>query len=115
MPREADLLPDWFVGGAGKRRLLRGLVLQDPAIAPWNESPPWSKRQLALAAGVHEKHTVFRHVQVLVAAGLLREVPGGFRLNRRSPLLIPLRDLVLALDRLPAQRLPESRGGRRAA
>lgn len=110
MPREADLLPDWFVGGAGKRRLIRGLVLQDPAIAPWDEAPPWSKKQLAKAAGLHEKHTVFRHVHVLVEAGLLREVPGGFRLNPRSPLLGPLRDFVLALDRLPARRLRESRG-----
>src|SRR4051794_6375253 len=110
MPREADLLPDWFVGGAGKRRLLRGLLLEDPNVPPWNAPPPWTKTQLARAAGVHEKHTVFRHVQVLVAAGVLQETQAGFRLNRRSSLLAPLRDLVVALDRLPPRRLPQSRG-----
>ena len=110
MSREVDLLPDWFVGGAGKRRLLRGLVLEDSSIPPWDEPPPWTKKQLAKAAGLHEKQSVFRHIEVLVAAGLLRQVDGGFRLNRRSRLVGPLRDLVQALDLLPAQALPRSRG-----
>lgn len=115
MSREADRLPDWFVGGAGKRRLLRGLLLEDRAIPPWDEEPPWSKLQLARAAGVHEKHTVSRHVEVLVAAGVLGESADGFRLNRRSSLLDPLRNLVIALDRLPERTLPRSRGGAKRA
>jgi hypothetical protein len=109
--READLLPDWFVGGAGKRRLLAALLLEDPTRPPWNESPPWSKAQLAEAAGLHEKHSVWRHVAVLVEARLLLEDDGLYRLNRRSPLREPLRNLIEVLDRVPARQLPRSRGG----
>jgi hypothetical protein len=65
---------------------------------------------MARAAGVHPKNAVVRHVEVLVQAGLLREDSHGFRLNKRSPLLAPLRDLVNALDRLPERELPASRG-----
>jgi hypothetical protein len=111
MARQPDLLPDWFVGGAGKRRLLRALLLKDAAGPPWDSPPPWTKKQLADAAGLHEKHTVHRHVEVLVEAGLLQEHAGRYRLNTRSPLCKPLRSLVLALDRLPDAELPASRGG----
>src|SRR3954469_4959698 len=98
MTREADLLPDWFVGGAGKRRLLAALVRRDPTAPPWNQPPPWSKTTLAQAAGLHEKHTVFRHVAILRDAGLLVEDAGGFRLNERSPLLPALQRYLAALD-----------------
>lgn len=68
---------------------------------------------MARAAGVHPKNAVGRHVEVLVQAGLLLEDAGGYRLNPRSPLLGPLRELVRALDRLPARELPRSRGAGR--
>jgi hypothetical protein len=110
MSRGPDLLPDWFVGGAGKRRLIRALVLEDQTVAPWDTPPPWSKQAMARAAGVHPKNAVVRHVEVLVHAGLLQEEARGYRLNRHSPLLIPLRELVRALDRLPSAELPRSRG-----
>jgi hypothetical protein len=112
MSREPDLLPDWFLGGAGKRRLLRGLLLEDRSVAPWDTSPPWSKQALARAAELHEKHTVTRHLQVLVEAGVLMETGGGLALNRQSPLLDPLRRLIVALDTLPVSPLPVSRGAR---
>jgi hypothetical protein len=112
MPREPDLLPDWFVGGAGKRRLLRRLVSQDPTVAPWDELPPWSKKHLAEAAGVHEKHTVFRHLEVLVLADLLTEEREGYRVNEGSALFEPIRALTDELDRLEPHPLPPSRGRR---
>lgn len=109
--RQADLLPDWFVGGAGKRRLLAALLLEDPTRAPWNQRPPWTKSQLAAAAGLHEKHSVWRHIEILVEARLLLERDGRYRLNRRSPLRKPLLELIRVLDRVPARQLPRSRGG----
>lgn len=109
--READLLPDWFVGGAGKRRLLSALLREDASRPPWDQPPPWTQAQLAAAAGLHEKHTVWRHVAVLVEAKILLEHGGRYRLNKRSPLRRPLLDLMLALDRLPSRPLPPARGG----
>lgn len=106
MPRQPDRLPDWFVGGAGKRRLLRALV------AERIDGQPWSKAELARTAGLHEKHTVFRHLDVLVLAGLLVSEPSGYRRNERSQLLQPLRDLISELDALPDEPLPRSRGAR---
>jgi hypothetical protein len=106
MPRKPDSLPDWFVGGAGKRRLFRALV--DPAAA--SEQPPWSKAALARVAKVNEKHTVFRHVEVLVQAELLVEGSDGYRVNESSPLLEPIRAMMKGLDRLGLDPLPTSRG-----
>lgn len=106
MSRKPDSLPDWFVGGAGKRRLFRALV--DPQAAV--EKPPWSKAALARVAEVNVKHTVFRHIEVLVQAELLIEGPDGYRVNKRSPLLKPMREMMRGLDQLSAESLPPSRG-----
>lgn len=106
MPRKPDVLPDWFVGGRGKRLLFRALA--DGEVA--GKVPPWSKAVLAGAAGVHKKHTVFRHLQVLVLAGLLIEESDGFRVNEDSTLIGPIRDFVDALDALEPRELPPSRG-----
>lgn len=110
MPREPDFLPDWFVGGAGKRRLLHALAHSDAAL--WNEPRPWSQMVLAQAAGLHTKHTVFRHLEVLVLAGLLNEEGGGYRVNEGSMLIDPIRALTDELDRLEPRPLPPSRGRR---
>jgi hypothetical protein len=107
MPRKPDLLPDWFVGGSGKRKLLGALVSGEAD----GKSPPWDKQTLAKAAGLHPKHTVFRHLDVLVEAGLLTDSADGYRVNRGSALLEPLDALLQELDRLPASKLPPSRGG----
>jgi hypothetical protein len=106
MPRKPDSLPDWFVGGAGKRKLLGAIVRGEAA----GQAPPWDKRTLAKAAGVHEKHTVFRHLEVLVQADLLVAGPDGYRVNRESALLTPLESLLNQLELLPPQALPPSRG-----
>lgn len=106
MPRKPDLLPDWFVGGAGKRKLLGALVRGEADGQP----PPWDKQTLAKAAGVHEKHTVYRHVAVLVEAKVLIEDTDGYRVNAKSSLLEPLQVLLKQLELLPPSRLPKSRG-----
>ena len=110
--READLLPDWFVGGAGKRRLLSALLREDSAQPPWDATPPWTQAQLAAAAGLHQKHTVWRHVAVLVEAEILVEDGARYGVNPDSPLRRPLLDLMVALDGLPPRALPPARGGR---
>jgi hypothetical protein len=106
MPRKPDLLPDWFVGGAGKRKLLGALVRGEADGKP----PPWDKKTLAKAAGLHEKHTVFRHLDVLVEANVLVEGTGGYRINEESQLVEPIRALLAQLDQLPPRPLPPSRG-----
>jgi len=106
MPRKPDVLPDWFVGGAGKRKLFRALVGAELVSKP----APWSKAALAEIAGLHEKHTVFRHVEVLVLAGLFIEDSGRYRVNEDSALLKPIREMMKELDRLDPQPLPPSRG-----
>jgi len=108
MPRKPDALPDWFVGGRGKRQLFRAVVDRRAG----GEPSPWSKAMLAKAAGLHKKHTVFRHLEVLVLAGVLIEDPGGYRVNEDSALLKPIGELIDELDRLGPQELPQSRGGK---
>lgn len=107
MPRKPDLLPDWFVGGAGKRKLLGALVRGEADGKP----PPWDKKTLAKAAGLHEKHTVFRHLDVLVEADVLIESADGYRVNEGSDLTGAIRGLLDQLDRLEPRKLPPSRGG----
>lgn len=106
MPRKPDLLPDWFVGGAGKRKLLGALTRGEANGKP----PPWDKKTLAEAAGVHEKHTVFRHLAVLVEAEVLIEDTDGYRVNKKSNLLEPLEAFLNQLELLPPSVLPPSRG-----
>jgi hypothetical protein len=106
MPRKPDLLPDWFVGGAGKRKLLGALVRGEADGKP----PPWDKKTLAKAAGLHEKHTVFRHLDVLVEADVLIEDAGSYTVNEKSGLIEPIRMLVERLDLLEPRALPPSRG-----
>jgi hypothetical protein len=111
MPREADLLPDWFVGGAGKRRLLRALT--DASSPLWQEGPPWTDVQLAGQAELTTKNAVGRHLRVLEAAGLLQMVAGGWQ-RTTAPLWADLKLYLDALDGLPSTALPTSRGGVRA-
>jgi hypothetical protein len=107
MPRKPDLLPDWFVGGAGKRKLLAAVVRGYAD----GQQPPWNKQTLARAAGLHPKHTVFRHLAVLVEAEVLVEGHDGFSVNPKSALIGPLSTFLEQLERLPPSKLPESRGG----
>jgi len=108
MPRKPDVLPDWFVGGRGKRQLFRALVDRKAD----GEPPPWSQATLARAAGLHKKHTVFRHLEVLVLAKVLIEDSGYYRVNEDSDLLKPIGGLIDELDRVEALPLPASRGGK---
>jgi hypothetical protein len=108
MPRQPDLLPDWFVGGAGKRRLMRAVLDAGP-------DRRWTEQELADAAELGRKNSAPRHVAVLVQARILRERNRRYRLNPRSPLLGPLDRYLTALEEgIPADPLPPSRGGGRA-
>lgn len=107
MTRERDLLPDWFVGGAGKRRLL--MALTDETSPLRSLAPPWSGSELARAAALHEKHTVKRHLEVLQVASLLTRTSEGWTLLD-SPLVDPLASYLQAVDMLPPRPLPPSRG-----
>src|SRR5260370_31756532 len=102
MPRKPDLLPDCCVGGSGKRKLLSAVVRGEAAGRP----PPWDKQTLATAAGLHPKHTVFRHVEVLIQAEVLTEGPQGYSVNPDSVLLAPLAALLEQLELLPPTTLP---------
>lgn len=79
MPRGPDSLADWFVGGAGKRALLAVLTAAPPGRR-------FTQKELADAAGLHDKGSAARHLQVLVQAGLLaREPDGRYRVRRWRP------------------------------
>ena len=105
MARSPDSLPDWFVGGAGKRRLMYAVIKA-------GSKRTWTEKELAEAAELHEKNSLRRHVAVLLQARLLRGGPGAYRLNARSPLVGPLDSFLTFLeDRVPRQPLPPSRGG----
>ncbi len=111
MTRATDSLADWFVGGAGKRALLRVLVDARPGAQ-------FTQSQLADAAGLHEKGSVVRHLAILEQAGLVTRVsPGGpYRVERWTP-RPDLRRWLAALERESGRSsswtspLPSSRGG----
>ena len=110
MTRSTDSLADWFVGGAGKRALLRVLVDARPG-------QQFTQSQLADAAGLHEKGSVVRHLAILEQAGLLSRLsPGGPYRVERWPPRSDLRRWLGALDREASQSsdwanpLPRSRG-----
>lgn len=108
MPREADLLPDWFLGGAGKRRLLTALLVH-------SGPDPRTEAELARAAGLHPKNTVRRHLAVLAQAGLVHKESNGFSLDDKHPLVRPLRHLLKSLENeLPKDSIVPSRGGNSA-
>jgi hypothetical protein len=110
--RGRDDLADWFVGGPGKRPLLGFIVRADAA-------RDYEQRELALAAGLHPNGSVVRHLRVLSQAGiLLQPAPRGpYRVDAAHPLLEPLADWLLVLERISQHDsrwrlpLPPSRGG----
>lgn len=105
MARSKDFLPDWFVGGAGKRRVLDELLRG-------NLDRSWTQYELAKECGLHPKRSVERHVAVLVQSGLLLTEGHRVKVNRVHPMVRPLVQLLQALDsQLPNDPLPPSRGG----
>jgi hypothetical protein len=108
MSRSPDSLADWFLGGAGKRRLLYALTHPET----WGkDQPPWSKKALARLAGLQEKNAVNRHIEALRLAELIVRERGRYRPNDDSKLRVPLRELTGELDQLVPRRLPRARGG----
>lgn len=108
MPRDPDLLPDWFLGGAGKRRLLTALFREPTA------AHSWSLTELATAASLTRHNAVNRHLAVLELAGVLAHSPSGrWAVVDSSDLIPPLRAYLEAIDHLPPEALPRARGGSR--
>lgn len=110
MTRAKDSLADWLLGGAGKRSLLRTL-------ASAKKADRFTQRDLAHAAGLHEKGSVVRHLAVLEQAGLLKRDAGGrYCVESASALLPPLRRWLRTVDAIEAKSsawqapLPPSRG-----
>jgi|ERR1700733_6153112 hypothetical protein len=111
MARAADSLADWFIGGAGKRRLLSALTGASPG-------DRFTQKELATVAALHEKSSVIRHLQVLERSGiLLRDGPRGAYVVQEWPHRKALSRWLLALevaehiDPAWALPLPPSRGG----
>jgi hypothetical protein len=110
MPRTPDALADWFVGGRGKRALLRRLVDAAPG-------EQFTQKELADAAGLHDKGSAVRHLQVLEQANLLARDPStGVYVVQAWPLRAELDAWLASLDaqsrRASSWRrpLPPSRG-----
>lgn len=113
MTRASDSLADWFVGGAGKRRLLAALAEASPG-------DRFTQKELAEVAALHQKGSVVRHLQVLERAGVLqRERAGGAYTVRawpqRDALSRWLAELEAAEQASSAWKdpLPPARGGNR--
>ncbi len=111
MTRSKDSLADWLVGGAGKRSLLRALVRA-------KKGDRFTQRELAHAAGLHDKGSAVRHLAVLERAGLIeRDAEGRYCVVLTSELLPPLRRWLRAVDAIEERSsawrapLPPSRGG----
>jgi hypothetical protein len=92
-------LPDWLLGGRGKRRLLEALLLSEQPAAGW------TRTQLARASGQHAKARMDLYVGPLLRVGLLVEDAGRYRLAPDSALAQPLRDLLALLHELPDTEL----------
>jgi hypothetical protein len=91
--RRRSRLRDWFFGGPGKRRLLLSVVAEPERT--------WTQTELARAASLGTKGSVDEHLLVLVQLRLLTENAGRYALNKDSPILTPLRDLLSATEQLP--------------
>lgn len=95
---------DWLLGSR-PRRLALAALLGEP-------DRSWSKSEVARAAGVSVHGGIDEHVAGLVRVGLLARdgarwrlvVPGG-------ALVAPLTALLAALEALPDDDAPPSRGG----
>jgi hypothetical protein len=99
MPPYRQRLPDWLLGGRGKRRLLETVLLSE------QPGPGWTRTQLARAIGQHPKARIDRYVGPLLQVGLLVEDAGRYRLVADSGLAQPLRDLLELLRKVPDTQL----------
>jgi len=100
---DRDRLPDWLLGGRGKRRMLEALVAEPERV--------WGRSDLMRAAGLDPHDSQSRHVRVLLAAGLLEQDGRKLRLVAGHPLVEPLRAWLAVLgDPAFDVELPPSRG-----
>lgn len=85
-------LRDWLFGAGGKRRLLDALLSDDQR--------EWTEAELAGSAKLHAKGSVDVHVKALVQLGVLSEKGLCYRLVPAHPLIKPLRDVLVALEKI---------------
>lgn len=97
MARSRCLLPDWIFSAPGKRRVLELLITQP--------GRPWTRTELARAAGQHEKARMDLYLRPLIQAEVLTRVGAQYRLAPAHPLVEPLRQLLRALAELPEDEL----------
>lgn len=98
MPKPKLRLRDWLFGGAGKRRLLLALLLEEQRV--------WTQVELARAAGLKEKGSVDDYLVALDQLDLLsRGGDGSYRFNRRHPIVEPLRELLDLIEAVPDDAL----------
>lgn len=94
--RVADNVPDFFIGGRGKRKSLEALVHRPGVV--------WTESTLAKAGGIGGNRSGRRQFKALRKAGLLvpvdtERIPvrGGHVLNETHGLVEPLRKLLPVL------------------
>ena len=104
---EADVVPDWLLGGNRKRRVLEALVLR-------RSKRGWTVAEL-VEQGICAQATAYEIIRALKPLGVLRTRPGGrVSLSEDGELPQALRALVRSLkpyrsrtvDRPPRQRGP---------
>lgn len=100
--RPADTVPDWFLGGNRKRRVLA-------ALASNSRKRGWTAAELSeeLGCGRTTAHEILRGLRPL---GVLETLPGGgVRLARTGPLARALRALLAALAPLEERTVDRPR------
>lgn len=101
-----DAVPDWFLGGRRRRRLLE-LLTSD-------RSDGWTVAELKTATPCGQA-TAYEVVAVLADVGLLEATPGyRYRFDPQHSLAAPLREMLIALGPFGDRQVRRpSRGSRR--
>jgi hypothetical protein len=107
-PPSADVVPDWFLGGDRKRRLLTALAVS-------SERENWTARELATearcgTATVYEVLRVLKHVEVVQPLSGAR-----YRFAGETELGSAVREMLVALASFETTTTPRPpRGARRS-
>jgi hypothetical protein len=101
VPKPKLRLRDWVFGAGGRRRLLE-VLLRDPSRA-------WTQAELAREAELTLKGSVDEHLLALRQLKLIRIRGGRFRVDTSNVLVVPIRDLLNALENVPDATLRRPR------
>jgi hypothetical protein len=97
VPRHRSGTRDWLFGGRGKRRLLAELLRQPDRT--------WTQTELAHAAALGAKGSVDEHLLALVQLRVLTSEGRRYQLERSSPLVKPLHDLLSVIEQVPDEEI----------